>query len=160
MCMTFSFLIKHNWNWKGPSHSLCNNRLFVVSRMCMSISCASFPISAFITVFYTQLASHKIEFWFKVKSFILTYTLSTTFVENYRLLNSTLYWQTVYFHFHFRGRVGRGFNLFYFCGFWFVVLCGNWEEVELASYNLFFQSVNYFWCWALIEIKSCSLFFI
>jgi len=93
-----------------------------------------------------------------VKSFILIHTLSTTLVENYGLLIFTLYWQTVYFH--FCGRVGRGIVLFDFWGFWFVVLCGNWEEVELASYNLLFQSETFLWCRALIEIKSCSLFFI
>ena len=140
--MTLSFLIKHIWNWKGPSHNLCNNFT------CLNI--------AFL-VFYTQLASHKIVFWFKVKSFILIHTLSTTFVENYGLLNFTLYWQTVYFHFHFCGRVRRGFIWFDFWGFWFVVLCGNWEEVELAIYNLMFQSETILRCLALIEIKSCSL---
>jgi len=118
----------------------------------------SLPVFAVFLVFYTQLASHKIEFWFKVKSFILTHTLSTTFVENYGLLNCTLYWQTVYFYFHFWGRVGRGYIWFHFWGFWFVVLYGNWEEVELAIYNLLFQSETFLWCRALIEIKSCSLF--
>ena len=66
-----------------------------------------------------------------------------------------LYWQTVYFHFHFCGRVGRGFILFDFWGFRFVVLCGNCEEVELVIYNLLFQSETFLWCRALIEIKSC-----
>jgi len=60
-----------------------------------------------------------------VKLFILIDTLSTTFVENYGLLNFTLYWQIVYFHFHFCRRVVRGFILFDFWGFWFVVLCGK-----------------------------------
>jgi len=49
----------------------------------------------------------------------------------WRLQTVKLYWQTLYFHFHFCRRVGRGFIWFEFWGFWFVVLCGNWEEVEL-----------------------------
>jgi len=51
--------------------------------------------------------------------------------------------------------VGRGFILFDFWGFRFVVLCGNCEEVELVIYNLLFQSETFLWCRALIEIKSC-----
>ena len=56
----------------------------------------------------------------------------------WKLRTVKLYWQTV---------------LFDFWGFWFVVLCGNWEAVELAIYNLLFQSETFFWCRALIEIK-------
>ena len=115
------------------------------------------PVLTLLFLCFTHNLQVKIEFWFKVKSFILIHTLSTTFVENYGLLNFTLYWQTVYFHFHFCGRVRRGFIWFDFWGFWLGVLCGNWEEVELAIYNLFFQSKTFLWCRALIEIKSCSL---
>ena len=104
-------------------------------------------------MFYTQFANHKIEFWFKVKSYILIHTLSTTFVEIYGLFKRYAL-LTVYFHFHFCGRVGRGFVLFDSWGFWFVVLCGHWEEVELASYNLLLQSETFLWCRALIEITS------
>ena len=100
-----------------------------------------------------------IKFWVLIQSEVIhTDPYSpTTFVYNYGLLNFTLYWQTVYFHFHFCGRVGRGFILFDFWGFWLVVFCGNWEEVELAICNLLFQSETFLWCRALIEIKSCSL---
>ena len=52
--------------------------------------------------------------------------------------------------------VGSGFILFHFWGFWFVVLCGNWEAIELAIYNLLFQSETFLWCRALTEIKSAE----
>ena len=78
------------------------------------------------------------------------------FVENNRLF--TLYWQTNYFHFHFCGRVWKELIWFDCWRFWFVVLCGNWEAVELAMNSLLFQSEIFLWCRALIEIKSCSIF--
>ena len=74
----------------------------------------------------------------------------------YALLN---YWQTVYFHFHFYGWVGTGLILSYCWRFWFVVLCGNWQAIVLAINNLLFQSETFLWCRALIELKSCSLFY-
>jgi len=73
---------------------------------------------------------------------VATYTLSITFVENKGLF--TLYSitdKTVYFHFH--GWVGKGFILFDYWHFWFVVLCGNWEAVDLAINNLLFQSETF-----------------
>ena len=73
----------------------------------------------------------------------------------YALLNN---WETVYFHFHFCGWVGKGLILFDCWRFWFVVLCGKWEAVELGINNLLFQSVTFLWCRALIVLKKCSLF--
>ena len=59
----------------------------------------------------------------------------------YALLN---YWQTIYFHFHFCRWVGKGLILFDCWRFWFVVLCGNWEAVELAINNLLFHLRHFF----------------
>jgi len=84
----------------------------------------SLPVITLLFLCFTHnlQLSHKIEFWFKVKSFILIHTRSTTFGEKYGLLNFTLYWQTVYFHFHFCE--GWGGDSFWFLGL--LVCCLVW----------------------------------
>jgi len=134
--MTLSFLIIHTWNWKGPNHSLCNNRLLVVSRMCMSFNGLAFqflhslPVITWLFLCFT----HNLQ--------VIKLSSDSKWSHSYwsilfrphllKIMNFTLYWQTFYFHFNFCGRMGRGFILFDSWGFWLVVLCGNWEEVELA----------------------------